>query len=187
MRWCPLQLFNRQMLGETHFFICNDRKLFKILPNRWYAKSMPYVINCDPACHHLHFVCNIDIRDTVNYKQVMKKYKLGPNGAIITSLNLFATQFDQVLQLIDKRSHTITDKTFWDLKIYTFTYNSVFISVDCTIVCIIRGATFSKMHVHFEIFGVGKSVSGTENKNISILIIGYYRGLKISRHVFFYF
>ncbi len=73
---------------------------------------MPYVINCDPACHHLHFVCNIDIRDTVNYKQVMKKYKLGPNGAIITSLNLFATQFDQVLQLIDKRSHTITDKTF---------------------------------------------------------------------------
>ncbi len=43
------------------------------------------------------------------------------------------------------------------------------------------------MHVHFQIFRVGKSVSGTENKNIPILIIGYYRRLKISRHVFFYF
>ena len=29
----------------------------------------------------------------------MKQYKLGPNGGIVTSLNLFATKFDQVLQL----------------------------------------------------------------------------------------
>jgi hypothetical protein len=43
------------------------------------------------------------------------------------------------------------------------------------------------MHVHFEIFGVGKSVSDPKNENISILIIGYYRGLKISRYVLFYF
>ncbi len=35
------------------------------------------------------------------------------------------------------------------------------------------------MHVHFEIFGVGKSVPGLKNGNISILIIGYCRGLKI--------
>lgn len=32
----------------------------------------------------------------------MKQYKLGPNGGIITSLNLFATKFDQVLGLIEK-------------------------------------------------------------------------------------
>lgn len=37
-----------------------------------------------------------DIRDTVNYKEVMKQYGLGPNGGIVTSLNLFATRFDQV-------------------------------------------------------------------------------------------
>ena len=29
---------------------------------------------------------------------------LGPNGAIVTSLNLFATKFDQVLKLVDARS-----------------------------------------------------------------------------------
>jgi hypothetical protein len=38
----------------------------------------------------------VDIRDTVNYKNVMKQYSLGPNGGILTSLNLFATRFDQV-------------------------------------------------------------------------------------------
>ncbi|CAF5229747.1 unnamed protein product, partial [Rotaria magnacalcarata] len=60
-------------------------------------KMPPYVINLDPAVHELPYPCNVDIRDTVNYKQVMKQYSLGPNGAIVTSLNLFATTFDQLL------------------------------------------------------------------------------------------
>ncbi|CAN0522718.1 unnamed protein product [Laminaria digitata] len=34
----------------------------------------------------------------------MSQYGLGPNGAITTSLNLFATRFDQVLDLLEKRS-----------------------------------------------------------------------------------
>uniref|UniRef100_A0A8C6L247 GPN-loop GTPase n=1 Tax=Nothobranchius furzeri TaxID=105023 RepID=A0A8C6L247_NOTFU len=59
-------------------------------------KSPPYVINLDPAVHEVPFPANIDIRDTVNYKEVMKQYGLGPNGGIVTSLNLFATRFDQV-------------------------------------------------------------------------------------------
>jgi hypothetical protein len=32
----------------------------------------------------------------VNYKKVMSQYGLGPNGGIVTALNLFATRFDQV-------------------------------------------------------------------------------------------
>jgi hypothetical protein len=34
----------------------------------------------------LPFETNIDIRDTVQYKKVMKEYGLGPNGGILTSL-----------------------------------------------------------------------------------------------------
>ena len=45
---------------------------------------------------HFSFLLS-DIRDTVNYKEVMKQYSLGPNGGIVTSLNLFATRFDQVV------------------------------------------------------------------------------------------
>jgi len=68
------------------------------------AKCAPYVVNLDPAVSNLPFGTNIDIRDTVDYKKVMKEYNLGPNGGIITSLNLFATRFDQVLQFIEKRA-----------------------------------------------------------------------------------
>ena len=53
-----------------------------------------YNINLDPAVLEVNFPCNIDIRDSVKYKNVMKTYQLGPNGAILTSLNLFAAQFD---------------------------------------------------------------------------------------------
>lgn len=45
-----------------------------------------------------------DVRDTVNYKEVMKQYNLGPNGAIVTSLNLFTTKFHQVIELINNAS-----------------------------------------------------------------------------------
>lgn len=34
----------------------------------------------------------------------MEKYNLGPNGGIVTSLNLFTTKFSQVLQLLGKTS-----------------------------------------------------------------------------------
>lgn len=47
----------------------------------------------------------LDIKDTVNYKEVMKQYSLGPNGGIVTALNLFSTKFDQVIELIKKASN----------------------------------------------------------------------------------
>lgn len=55
----------------------------------------PYVVNLDPAVTYMPYSPNIDIRDTVDYKNVMKQYNLGPNGGILTACNLFATQFDQ--------------------------------------------------------------------------------------------
>ncbi|KAG0745173.1 hypothetical protein G6F60_000171 [Rhizopus arrhizus] len=71
-------------------------------------KTPPYVLNLDPAVGSLPFTANIDIRDTVNYKEVMKQYNLGPNGGILTSLNLFTTKFDQVLDLVAKRSDSVS-------------------------------------------------------------------------------
>lgn len=67
-------------------------------------KTPPYVINLDPAVLKVPFGANIDIRDSVKYKKVMEEYNLGPNGAIVTSLNLFSTKIDQVIKLVEKRS-----------------------------------------------------------------------------------
>ncbi|CAH2075036.1 unnamed protein product, partial [Iphiclides podalirius] len=64
--------------------------------------SRPYLINLDPACREVPYPANIDVRDTVDYKEVMKQYGLGPNGGIVTALNLFSTKFGQVVDLIEK-------------------------------------------------------------------------------------
>jgi GPN-loop GTPase len=66
-----------------------------------------YNVNLDPAVLKVEFPCHIDIRDSVKYKQVMKSYNLGPNGSILTSLNLFAAQFDQVIGLMQAKASTL--------------------------------------------------------------------------------
>ncbi|KAI4185425.1 MAG: hypothetical protein LQ346_005892 [Caloplaca aetnensis] len=67
-------------------------------------KNPPYVINLDPAVHSVPFDSNIDIRDSLNYKEVMKEYNLGPNGGILTSLNIFSTKIDQIIGILEKRT-----------------------------------------------------------------------------------
>ncbi|CCE85322.1 Piso0_004910 [Millerozyma farinosa CBS 7064] len=72
-------------------------------------KTPPYVINLDPAVLKVPFGSNIDIRDSVKYKKVMEDYNLGPNGAIVTSLNLFSTKIDQVIKLIENKSDRLNN------------------------------------------------------------------------------
>lgn len=65
--------------------------------------KVPYLINLDPAVLDTPYEPNVDICDTIDYKQVMQQYGLGPNGAIMTCLNLFVTKWDQVLGLLEER------------------------------------------------------------------------------------
>lgn len=58
----------------------------------------------DPAVHDTLYEPNLDIRDTINYKDIMLANGLGPNGAIITCLNLFATNIHKVVDLLEQRS-----------------------------------------------------------------------------------
>jgi GPN-loop GTPase len=63
-----------------------------------------YFINLDPAllCDPPYDV-NIDIRDTVNYRELIQQYRLGPNGGIMTTLNLYATKFHEVIHILEKK------------------------------------------------------------------------------------
>ncbi|KAG8647546.1 GPN-loop GTPase QQT2 isoform X2 [Manihot esculenta] len=83
--------------GKTTF-------LHRLVCHTQAANIRGYVLNLDPAVMTLPFGANIDIRDTVRYKEVMKQFNLGPNGGILTSLNLFATKFDEVISTIERRA-----------------------------------------------------------------------------------
>lgn len=85
--------------------------------------TAPYMVNLDPAVGTLGYEPNVDIRDTVDYARVMEQYNLGPNGGILTALNLFTTKFDQVLTILEKRAkevdHIVLD-TPGQIEIFTW-------------------------------------------------------------------
>jgi GPN-loop GTPase len=85
----------------------------------------PYVLNLDPAVRNLPYEPNVDIRDTIDYVGIRKKYNLGPNGAILTACNLFATRFDQVISLCHQRRNQL-DYVFVDTpgQIEIFTWSA---------------------------------------------------------------
>ena len=64
-----------------------------------------YIINLDPAVMDTLYEPNLDIRDTIKYKDVMTSNNLGPNGAILTSLNLFSTSIDKAITTIEKKNN----------------------------------------------------------------------------------
>ncbi|CAI7929776.1 unnamed protein product, partial [Closterium sp. NIES-54] len=95
------------------------------------SKIAHYLINLDPAVPSVPYLANIDIRDTVNYKNVMKEYGLGPNGAILTSLNLFTTKIDEVITLVERRADSL-DYVFIDtpgqIEIFTWSASGAIIT-----------------------------------------------------------
>jgi GTPase SAR1 family protein len=63
-----------------------------------------YIINMDPAVHDTLYEPNMDIRDTIKYKDVMTTHGLGPNGAIMTCLNLFATSINKIIEVLETKT-----------------------------------------------------------------------------------
>lgn len=60
------------------------------------------VVNLDPAVEDLVYVPDVDVRGYVNAWDVMRRYRLGPNGALITSIDLMANHLDKLKESIDR-------------------------------------------------------------------------------------
>ena len=56
----------------------------KIIQEHAYSlKRIIKVINLDPAAEKFNYKCDLDIRELINVNDIMKKYKLGPNGSLL--------------------------------------------------------------------------------------------------------
>ena len=89
-----------------------------------------YIINLDPAVMDTLYEPNLDIRDTVKYKEVMVSNNLGPNGAILTCLNLFSTNIDKVVSILESKKDLdfiITD-TPGQLEVFSWSASGKLIS-----------------------------------------------------------
>ena len=68
------------------------------------------------------------------------RYQLGPNGAIVTSLNLFATRADQLITCLEKqrgRSQFVLIDTPGQIEVFTWSASGMFTSVHIAFVLVI--------------------------------------------------
>ncbi len=65
---------------------------------QWYIdrKTFPISINLDPGVINLPYKPDVDVRDFIDFRALMKTYDLGPNGSVIMAGDLIATRMDEI-------------------------------------------------------------------------------------------
>ena len=79
-------------------------------------------VNLDPGVEHIPYNAVWDIRDKFTVRDVMKKYNLGPNGALLKSMELLLEMSDDIINEImgaTDKEYIIID-TPGQLEIFTF-------------------------------------------------------------------
>jgi len=54
------------------------------------------VVNLDPAAEYLPYTPDIDIRDRISARKIMKQFKLGPNASIIAAVDMVVTEAERI-------------------------------------------------------------------------------------------
>ncbi len=58
-------------------------------------------VNLDPGIENAPYVPDVDIRDWIKLRDVMKEYDVGPNGAQIIAADLLALNIDEMKEIIE--------------------------------------------------------------------------------------
>lgn len=71
--------------------------------SEWYSMRSinATTVNLDPGAVNLPYEPEVDIRDRIDLYEIMDRYQLGPNGALIFSSDLVATMLNQIQDDID--------------------------------------------------------------------------------------
>ncbi len=60
------------------------------------------VINIDPAVEYVPYAPDFDIRELIDAREVMERFQLGPNSALITSIDLALTKAKEIKDSLDE-------------------------------------------------------------------------------------
>jgi hypothetical protein len=72
--------------------------------HEYYTKNGAFVavLNLDPGVKNLPYTCDVDVRDYVDIVDIMQRYDLGPNGAVVMANDLIASKIDDIKNEIDR-------------------------------------------------------------------------------------
>lgn len=71
----------------------------------WLTKTMDFpvsYVNLDPGCEYLPYTPDFDVRELISINKIMKKEKLGPNGAYLRSMDIMYEKREEIIRRIEK-------------------------------------------------------------------------------------
>jgi GTPase SAR1 family protein len=78
-------------------------------------------LNLDPAADWLPYTPDVDIRSYITVEDVMKRYNLGPNGALVTAVDLSINYIKELVDEIDEmRPNYVIVDTPGQLEVFAF-------------------------------------------------------------------
>lgn len=90
-------------------------------------------INLDPGVLKLPYTPDIDIRDTIRIEDIMEKYELGPNGALIMAADLIADQIETIAKDADDLNpDVLIVDTPGQMELFAFRASGPFIAAELT-------------------------------------------------------
>ena len=86
-------------------------------------------VNLDPAVEWLPYSPDVDVRDYVEVRKVMEKYGLGPNGALITSVDMLVSYVDKIRDEIENlKSNYVLVDTPGQMELFAFRQSGPYIT-----------------------------------------------------------
>jgi len=79
------------------------------------------IMNLDPAVEYVPYVPDIDVRDLVSARELMRKYRLGPNASIIAAIDMLAIRSQELRnQIMDLGANYVLIDTPGQMELFAF-------------------------------------------------------------------
>jgi GTPase SAR1 family protein len=97
------------------------------------SKQEVATVNLDPGALTLPYSPDVDIRNYVNVENLMEKYGLGPNGALVMAADLIADEIEKISEEIEElRSDIILVDTSGQMELFAFRASGPYITSELT-------------------------------------------------------
>lgn len=112
------------------------------------------LVNLDPSVMSLPYEPDVDVRDYIIIEDLMEKYQLGPNGALIMAADLLAAEVDKIRTDIEYfRSDIVVIDTPGQMELFAFRSSGPYIAHNLTndprSIIYLFDATFSSNPLNF--------------------------------------
>lgn len=97
------------------------------------SKQDVAIVNLDPGVSVLPYSPEIDVRDYVDIGELMEKYQLGPNGALVMAADLVADQIEEITKEIEElQSDIVLVDTSGQMELFAFRASGPYIANELT-------------------------------------------------------